>query len=68
MSGLQEQSPKGLGWANDEISNADEVRNGGGKGEILGVVIYVYVISMIFRTIILGNFRVDFDSFWIFFR
>ena len=25
------------------------------------------VISMIFRTIILGNFRVDFDSFWIIF-
>ena len=67
MSGLQERSPKGLGWANDEISNADEVRNGGGKGEILGVVIYVYVISMIFRTIILDNFRVDFDSFWIIF-
>ena len=38
MSGLQER----MGWANNEISNADEVQNAG-KGEILDVIIYVYL-------------------------
>ena len=66
MSGLQERRPKGVGWASDDFSNADEVQNGGDKGEILGVIIYT-VISMNFRTIILGILRVDFDSFWIIF-
>ena len=28
-------------WFAGKISAADEVQNGGGKGEILGVVIYV---------------------------
>ena len=40
MRGLQEKSPKGV-EADVNISAADEVQNGGGKGEILGVVIYV---------------------------
>ena len=63
MSGLQERRPKGVGWTNDGFNNADEVRNGGGKGEILGVVIYT-VISMIFRTIILC--RHFLGGFWSF--
>ena len=32
---------KGVGWSNDKISSVGEVWNGGDKGEILGVVIYV---------------------------
>ena len=37
----REEDSKGVDWADDEIGAADEVRNGGGKGEILIVVIYV---------------------------